>query len=100
MKFEDLIKQLKANNQAKIKPESTPEELKAISEEDKNYDDALKEYNDLVKANSQYKETIINMIVSQGTPGTPKDPNPTEDKPKTLEEIIQEKTIEQDKGGK
>ena len=100
MKFEDFIKQLKANNQSKIKPESTPVELKAISEEDKNYDDALKEYNDLVKANAQYKETIINMVVSQGTPGQPKEPAPNEDKPKTHEEIIQEKQIEQDKGGK
>ena len=96
MTLQERIASLKAKFQAKIKPESTPEELDEINGLMTELDEVEKDHNVVVAENAKFKDTIVRMALNTGDGKQPADESGGS-KPKSIEECIAE---EIEKGGK
>lgn len=96
MTLQERIASLKAKFQAKIKPESSPEELDEINGMMAELDEVERDHNVVVAENAKFKDTIVRMALNTGNGKEPEDESGGS-KPKTIEECIAE--VEQ-KGGK
>ena len=95
MNFEKRLETLIGKVKSKIKPESTAEEVEEVNDllNDLN---ALKDYHSkVVEENGQFKDTIVRMVVSQGSSDKPANGS---DGSKTM--TIEEAVAEVSKGGK
>ena len=96
MTFQEKVASLKAKIQAKIKPESTPEELEELNGMMTELDEVEKTHNDVVAENAKFKDAIVRMTLNTGNGDKPKDESGGSN-PKTIEECVAE---ELEKGGK
>ena len=96
MTLQERIASLKAKFQAKIKPESTPEELDEINGMIAELDEVEKDHNVVVTENAKFKDTIVRMALNTGNGKKPEDESGGSN-PKTIEECVAE---ELEKGGK
>ena len=96
MTLQERIASLKAKFQAKIKPESSPEELDEINGLMTELDKVEKDHNAVVAENAKFKDTIVRMALNTGNSKQPEDESGGSN-PKTIEECVAE---ELEKGGK
>lgn len=96
MTFQEQITALKEKVKAKIKPESSEEEIQEINGLLAEMDSLEATHNELVTENAKFKDTIVRMVTNQGDGNKPKD-DTDGSKPKTIEECVAE---ELEKGGK
>ena len=96
MTIQERIASLKAKIKAKIKPESTQEELDEINGLMTELDEVEKDHNVVVTENAKFKDTIVQMVLKTGDGKQPEDESGGS-KPKTIEECIAEV---ESKGGK
>lgn len=96
MTFQEQITALKEKVKAKIKPESSEDEIKEINGLLAEMDSLETTHNELVTENAKFKDTIVRMVTNQGDGNKPRD-DTDGSKPKTIEECVAE---ELEKGGK
>ena len=96
MTFQEQITALKEKVKAKIKPESSEDEIKEINGLLAEMDSLEITHNELVTENAKFKDTIVRMVTNQGDGNKPRD-DTDGSKPKTIEECVAE---ELEKGGK
>lgn len=96
MTFQEKVASLKGKIQAKIKPESSPEELEELNGMIAELDEVEKTHNDVVAENAKFKDTIVRMALNTGNGKKPEDESGGSN-PKTIEECVAE---ELEKGGK
>ena len=96
MTFQEQITALKEKVKAKIKPESSEDEIQEINGLLAEMDSLEATHNELVTENAKFKDTIVRMVTNQGDGNKPKD-DTDGSKPKTIEECVAE---ELEKGGK
>ena len=96
MSFQEQITALKEKVKAKIKPESSEEEIQEINGLLAEMDSLETTHNELVTENAKFKDTIVRMVTNQGDGNKPRD-DTDGSKPKTIEECVAE---ELEKGGK
>lgn len=96
MTFQEQITALKEKVKAKIKPESSEEEIQEINGLLAEMDSLETTHNELVTENAKFKDTIVRMVTNQGDGNKPGD-DTDGSKPKTIEECVAE---ELEKGGK
>jgi len=96
MTFQEQITALKEKVKAKIKPESSEEEIQEINGLLAEMDSLETTHNELVTENAKFKDTIVRMVTNQGDGNKPRD-DTDGSKPKTIEECVAE---ELEKGGK
>lgn len=96
MTFQEQITALKEKVKAKIKPESSEDEIQEINGLLAEMDSLETTHNELVAENAKFKDTIVRMVTNQGDGNKPKD-DTDGSKPKTIEECVAE---ELEKGGK
>ncbi|MBO7732555.1 MAG: hypothetical protein J6S67_08375 [Methanobrevibacter sp.] len=106
MTIKERLDALRAKLKAKIKPESTADEISAIDAEMKELDSIEEEYNnlntkyaDLQTEHGKFKDVIVNMVLKQGNQETPVD-DIDGSKPVTTEELLEKYQKEQDKQNK
>lgn len=106
MTIKERLDALRAKLKAKIKPESTADEISAIDAEMKELDFIEEEYNnlntkyaDLQTEHGKFKDVIVNMVLKQGNQETPVD-DIDGSKPVTTEELLEKYQKEQDKQNK
>lgn len=102
MTLKEQLDALREKIKAKIKPESTPEELEELNGMLSSLDDIEKQHNEVVAVNAKYKDTIVGMVLKSGDDKTPADPSSEESKPKGMEQLLAEFEAKQEKekGGK
>lgn len=83
------VEALKGMFQARITPESSPEEIESTNKANLELDEIVTAYNDVVKENAKFKDTIVRMVTSQGSSDKPVDDSQGS-KPKSIEECIAE----------
>lgn len=104
MKTLDLINKRIEKLKARIKPEMTNEELQAINDEIKELKESKAEVEALNTSISKYKEKLIDIVMTSGTPSN--EPladrtDPGTNEPKSLEDVIKEACDAKDnQGGK
>lgn len=96
MTFQEQITALKEKVKAKIKPESSEDEIQEINGLLAEMDSLETTHNELVTENAKFKDTIVRMVTNQGDGNKPRD-DTDGSKPKTIEECVAE---ELEKGGK
>ena len=96
MTFQEQITALKEKVKAKIKPESSEDEIQEINGLFAEMDSLETTHNELVTENAKFKDTIVRMVTNQGDGNKPRD-DTDGSKPKTIEECVAE---ELEKGGK
>ena len=96
MTFKEQFDALKGKIQAKIKADSTPEEIEEWNSMLTEFDSLEASHNEVVTENAKFKDTIVRMVTTQGDGNKPGDDS-TGSKPKSIEECVAE---ELDKGGK
>ena len=96
MTFQEQITALKEKVKAKIKPESSEDEIQEINGLLAEMDSLETIHNELVTENAKFKDTIVRMVTNQGDGNKPRD-DTDGSKPKTIEECVAE---ELEKGGK
>lgn len=94
--FNEKLEALKKRIQAKIKADSTPEEIEEVNSMIADLDSLGSSHNDLATENAKFKDTIVRMVTTQGNSDKPGDDS-TGSKPKSIEECVAE---ELEKGGK
>lgn len=94
--FNEKLEALKKRIQAKIKADSTPEEIEEVNSMIADLDSLGSSHNELVTENAKFKDTIVRMVTTQGNSDKPADDS-TGSKPKSIEECVAE---ELEKGGK
>ena len=102
MTIKEQLDALKEKIKAKIKPESTPEDLEEYQGMLNSLDDIEKQHNEVLGVNAKYKDTIVNMVLNQGDDKTPGNPSDDGRNPKSMDELLAEFQAKQDKeqGGK
>ena len=73
MNFKEKADSLKAKIQAKITPESTPEQIEEANAYVSDLDELSSEHDRLVAENAKFKDTIVKMVTTQGDAKPPKD---------------------------
>ena len=96
MTFKERLDALKGNLQAKIKAESTPEEIQEVNDLIAECDSLESSYNEVVTENAKFKDTIVRMVSTQGDGNKPGD-DTTGSKPKSIEECVAEELEKGDK---
>ena len=89
MGIKEKLDSLRARAKARIKPESTKEEIDAYNEIIKEIDEIEKEHNDVLSVNAKYKDTIVNMVLKEGNSETPHDEEEGKS-PQSMEEVLAE----------
>ncbi len=89
MTFQEQITALKEKVKAKIKPESSEDEIKEINGLLAEMDSLETTHNELVTENAKFKDTIVRMVTNQGDGNKPRD-DTDGSKPKTIEECVAE----------
>ncbi len=97
MTFKERLEALRAEVKSQIKPESSEEEITRLNGISAKLDELETDYNSVVTENAKFKDTIVKMVTTEGNSDKPKDET-GDDKPKTIEEIVQEELNKQ--GGK
>ena len=97
MTFKERLEALRAEVKSQIKPESSEEEITRLNGISAKLDELETDYNAVVTENAKFKDTIVKMVTTEGNSDKPKDET-GDDKPKTIEEIVQEELNKQ--GGK
>ena len=97
MTFKERLEALRAEVKSQIKPESSEEEITRLNGISAKLDELETDYNSVVTENAKFKDTIVKMVTTEGNSDKPKD-EIGDDKPKTIEEIVQEELNKQ--GGK
>lgn len=95
MNFKEKLDSLRARAKAQIKPESSEDEIKAYNEILSEIDEIEKEHNEVLSVNSKYKDTIVNMVLTQGD-GKPPVSAEEESKPKGIDGLLAEFQAKQD----
>lgn len=88
MGFKESLDSLRAKVQAKVKPDSTKEELEEIKSLNDELDALEKGYNEKVTENAKFRDTIVDMVTSQGDGKTP--PDPSGRKPRSMEQFLED----------
>ena len=96
MTFNEIVETLKGKLQAKIKADSTTEEIEEVNGLIAEVETLVASHNEVVIENAKFKDTIVRMVTTQGDGNKPGDDS-TGSKPKSIEECVAE---ELDKGGK
>ena len=96
MTFKERLDALKGNLQARIKAESTPEEIQEVNDLIAECDSLESSYNEVVTENAKFKDTIVRMVSTQGDGNKPGD-DTTGSKPKSIEECVAEELEKGDK---
>lgn len=96
MTLKEQVQSLKAKIQAKIKDESTPEEIQEVNDIITELDSIDTAHDGLLQEHAKTKEALVRMVVNQGNGDKPRD-DTDGSKPKTIEECVAE---ELEKGGK
>ena len=73
MNFKEKVESLKQRFQAKITPESTPEQIQEAQAYASDLDELSSEHDRLVAENAKFKDTIVKMVTTQGDTTPPKD---------------------------
>lgn len=94
--FNEQLEALKKRIQAKIKAESTSEEIEEVNSIVAELDSLGSSHNEVVTENAKFKDTIVRMVTNQGNSDKPGDDS-TGSKPKSIEECVAEQL---EKGGK
>ena len=97
MTFKERLEALRAEVKSQIKPESSEEEITRLNGISAKLDELETDYNSVVTENAKFKDTFVKMVTTEGNSDKPKDET-GDDKPKTIEEIVQEELNKQ--GGK
>ena len=97
MTFKERLEALRAEVKSQIKPESSEEEITRLNGISAKLDELETDYNSVLTENAKFKDTIVKMVTTEGNSDKPKDET-GDDKPKTIEEIVQEELNKQ--GGK
>ena len=95
MTFKEKIEALKSKLKAKIKSESTPEEIQEINDLMAELDSLDSDFSSLSDEHSKVKDALVRITVSQGSGEAPKDESGGS-KPMTIDEVL----AEVEKGGK
>ena len=74
MTLKERLDSLRTKVKAKIKPESTPEELDEYNGILGELDEIENEHNNVITENTKFKDTIVRMALTQGDSKTPEDP--------------------------
>ena len=96
MTFKEQLEALKGKIQAKIKPESSAEEIQEVNDLIAEFDSLDASYNQVVTENAKFKDTIVRMVSNQGNGKEPGNDSGGSN-PKSIEECVAE---ELEKGGK
>ena len=96
MTFKEKLESLRQQVKAKIKPESSKEEIDEVNVLNAQLDELETSYNEIVEENAKFRDTIVKMVTTEGNSDKPQD-DPEDAKPKTIEEIVAEELA---KGGK
>lgn len=95
--FKEKLDALRNQVKAKIKPDSSEEELKELNGISAQLDELEASHNEVVTENAKFKDTIVRMVTTEGSKDKPHD-DLDDAKPKTIEQIVQEELNKQ--GGK
>ena len=87
MSFKEQLDSLRSKIKAKIKPESSQEELNEYNGLLGDLDTIETEYNSLSQENAKFKDKIVNMVLNEGDDKTPPDDS-SGSKPKSMEQFI------------
>ena len=96
--FKETLQKIKGYFQNKITAESTPEEVNEVNAFIGDLDSMDVEHDKVITENAKFKDTIVNMVSTQGNSDKPKDESGGS-KPMTMDEIIALK-LEEQNGGK
>ena len=96
MTFKEKLDSLRARAKARITPESSEDEVKAYNDILSELDEIEKEHNDVVAINGKYKDTIVNMVLTQGD-GKPPVDDVEGAKPKGIDGLLAEFEAKQEK---
>lgn len=102
MTLAERLASLKTKLKAKIKPESSTEEINEINDLIKELDEVENSHNEVVTENAKFKDVIVRMTLNTGDGKKPEDESGGS-KPKTIEECVAEeleKQAKEEKGGK
>lgn len=89
MSFKEILESLKTKIQAKIKAESTPEEIQEINDLIADLDSLGTSHEELVTENAKFKDTIVRMVTTQGDGNKPED-GASGSKTMSIEEAVAE----------
>ena len=81
MTLKERLDSLRAKVKAKIKPETSAEELDELNGILGELDEIENEHNNVITENTKFKDTIVRMALTQGdgkTPDEPEGSNPTD----------------------
>lgn len=96
--FTESINSLREKLKAKIKPESSEEEIADINDSLNSLDEIEKEHNSVVEVNGKYKDQIVKMVLNQGDDKKPVDPEGSN--PKGMDQLLAEFKAKQEKEDK
>ena len=89
MTFKERVDALKSKIQAKIKSESTADEIAEINDLVAELDALDADYTNLSQEHSKVKDTLVRMVTSEGSGDKPSDDS-MGSKPKSIEECVAE----------
>ena len=89
MTLKEQVQALKAKIQAKIKDDSTPEEIQEVNDIITELDSIDTTHDGLLQEHAKTKEALVRMVVNQGNSDKPRD-DTDGSKPKTIEECVAE----------
>ena len=89
MTFKEQMDALKSKVQSKINAESTPEEIQEVIDLLAELDGLSTIHDGVVTENAKFKDTIVNMVLTQGDGKQPKDESNASNT-MTIEEAIAE----------
>lgn len=89
MTFKEKVATLKEKFQAKINADSSEEEIEEINSYVNEIESLSTEFQALVDEHAKVKESLVRMVVNQGSSDQPKD-DLDGSKPKTIEECVAE----------
>ena len=87
MSFKEQLDSIRSKIKAKIKPESSKEELDEYNGLLGDLDTIETDYNSLSQENAKFKDKIVNMVLNEGDDKTPPDDS-SGSKPKSMEQFI------------
>lgn len=87
MTYQEKVSALKDKLQAKIKSESTPEEIAEVNSLLEEIDGLASEFETLSQEHAKTKDSLVRMVVNQGNSDKPKE-ELEGSKPRSFEEII------------
>ena len=96
MTLKEQVQALKAKIQAKLKDDSTPEEIQEVNDIIAELDSIDSAHDGVLQEHAKTKTALVRMVVNQGSGDKPRD-DTDGSKPKTIEECVAE---EVEKGGK